>query len=133
MSHTERDRSLLALNQRLLEAAVTGDWAQYAELCSDSLSCFEAETNGYLVEGLDFHRYYFPEQAPAQAAAGPGGTQVTMSRPHLRWLSNDAVVISYTRLVQRQVDGTALTSCCCETRIWQQLHGTWKLVHVHRS
>ena len=133
MSLNERDHSMLALNQRLLEAAVYGDWAQYAELCSDSLSCFEAETNGQLVEGLDFHRYYFPEQAPARTHAGVGGTQVTMARPHLRWLSDAAVVISYTRLVQRQVDGEAITSSCCETRVWQQINGSWKLVHLHRS
>ena len=133
MSLSDRDRSLLALNQQLLEAAVTGDWAQYKELCANSLSCFEAETNGHLVEGLAFHHHYFPEQAPTRVQAGAGGTQVTMARPHLRWLGDDAVVISYTRLVQRQVDGTSVTSSCCETRVWQQLNGAWKLVHVHRS
>jgi hypothetical protein len=56
-----------------------------------------------------------------------------MARPHLRWLGDDAVVVSYTRLTQHWQDGTAHTSRCCETRIWQRLHGQWLQVHVHRS
>ena len=135
MTSVDRDRTILELNQKLLEAAVGGDWASYTALCAPSLSCFEAETNGHLVEGLDFHRFYFPDEAPA----APSGTtsacsaQVTMARPHLRWLGDDAVVVSYTRLVQRMNGAEAITSSCCETRIWQQQDAAWKLVHVHRS
>lgn len=128
---TTSDSTILNLNQKLLEAAVGGDWQSYALLCCPSLSCFEAETNGHLVEGLDFHRFYFPETAPASGASD--GPQVTMARPHLRWLSDDAVVLSYTRLVQRNSDAGAVTSSCCETRIWQQQQGSWRMVHVHRS
>ena len=29
------------------------------ELCHDSLTAFEPEANGSLVEGLDFHKFYF--------------------------------------------------------------------------
>ncbi len=54
-------------------------------------------------------------------------------RPHVRWLSESAVVLSYTRLTQRQVNGEFITASCCETRIWQQIDGAWKQVHVHRS
>lgn len=65
--------------------------------CDSSLSCFEAETNGVLAEGLDFHHFYFPtNNAASNVAANP--VNVTMARPHLRWLHNDAVVLSYTRL-----------------------------------
>jgi hypothetical protein len=124
---TDRDREILALNQKLLQAALHGDWATYADLCCPSVSCFEAESNGQLVEGLEFHRFYFPSQPTASQ------NQVTMSRPHVRWLNDDAAVLSYVRLVQRLTDGQPVTQSCLETRVWQRLNNHWKLVHMHRS
>ncbi len=132
MSHAEaRDQEILRLNQAMLESVIQADWDRYASLCSDDLSCFEAETNGVLVEGLPFHQYYF--QLPSTASPPIGSVVVSMARPHLRWLGDDAVVVCYTRLTQRLCDGSPITSSCCETRIWQRLAGTWKQVHVHRS
>ena len=124
------DQELLALNQKLLESVVAGDWATYAQLCSDDVSCFEAETNGLLAEGLAFHRYYF--ELPNDGSGGDP-VQVTMARPHLRWLGDDAVVLSYTRLTQKMNGGAPITASCCETRVWQRLDGQWQQVHVHRS
>lgn len=149
MTADERDQTILQLNQSMLECVLRGDWDGYAAHCDVSVSCFEAETNGILVEGLEFHRFYFDSPAATAAAAGSGAaeassavqtqlqplsqSQVTMARPHLRWLGDDAVVLSYTRLVQRCSNGEFTTSSCCETRIWQQRLGQWKQVHVHRS
>jgi calcium/calmodulin-dependent protein kinase (CaM kinase) II len=131
MSHPDRDSTILALNQAMLESVVHGDWSTYASYCSDDLSCFEAETNGVLVEGLPFHQYYFELPSGGGAASTP--VNVSMGRPHLRWLSEDAVVLSYTRLTQRLQEGAAVTASCCETRIWQRRDGRWQQVHVHRS
>lgn len=128
---SNRDQDLLAINQTMLESVVRGDWATYAGLCSEDLSCFESETNGVLAEGLLFHRYYF--ELPGDPGDQPTPVQVSMARPHLRWLSDDAVVLSYTRLTQRLSDGIPITSSCCETRIWQRRNGHWQQVHVHRS
>ena len=124
-----RDQDILAVNQAMLESIIQGDWDTYASFCSTDVSCFEAETNGLLAEGLPFHRFYFDLAAPAEATP----VQVTMARPHLRWLSDTAVVLSYTRLTQRLSSGEPITSSCCETRIWQQEGGRWQQVHVHRS
>ncbi|NBW63831.1 MAG: DUF4440 domain-containing protein, partial [Synechococcaceae bacterium WB4_1_0192] len=99
MALTERDQTILNLNQAMLESVVRGDWNTYATFCSDDLSCFEAETNGVLAEGLPFHRYYF--DLPGDDSASPSPVNVSMARPHLRWLADDAVVLSYTRLTQR--------------------------------
>ena len=128
---TDRDREILAQNQQLLDAALSGDWTAYANDCCPSVSCFEAETNRQLVEGLDFHHFYFPESAAS--GENKGQKQVTMSRPHVRWLSDDAAVISYVRLVQCLIDGHHVTQTCQETRVWQRLDNQWKLVHMHRS
>lgn len=127
----ERDQEILAINQAMLESVVRGDWPSYAALCSSDLSCFEAETNGVLAEGLEFHRFYF--ELPPSPEAGATPVQVSMARPHLRWLADDAVVLSYTRLTQRFSAGEAITTRCCETRIWQRREGRWQQVHVHRS
>ena len=131
MVHSERDREILATNQAMLNSVAAGDWDSYAVYCSDDLSCFEAETNGVLAEGLPFHRYYF--ELPGDPGATPSPVNVTMARPHLRWLSDDVVVLSYTRLTQRLAGGEPITASCCETRIWQRNEGRWQQVHVHRS
>ena len=130
MTLSVRDQEILNINQAMLESVVSGDWAAYAKHCSQDVSCFEGETNGHLVEGLPFHQYYF--DLPAGDAPTTPVT-VTMARPHLRWLSDDAVVLSYTRLTQRLVNGEPITASCCETRIWQRLSGQWQQVYVHRS
>jgi calcium/calmodulin-dependent protein kinase (CaM kinase) II len=130
MAHSERDCEILHLNQTLLDSVVRGDWSTYADLCSDDLTCFEAETNGLLVEGLPFHRYYF--ELPAGNGT-PSPVTVTMARPHLRWIGDDGVVLSYTRLSQRLQNGDPITASCCETRIWQRQTSRWQQVHVHRS
>ena len=80
----------------MLQSVAAGDWENYSQVCSPEISCFEAESEGHLVEGHAFHRYYFDLASQSQSAPSP--VNITMARPHLRWLSDDAVVVSYTRL-----------------------------------
>lgn len=118
---------ILELNQKLLEAIATADWKTYTELCDPTLTCFEPEARGHLVQGMAFHRFYF-DLGPAE---GPRTT--TMASPHVR-IMGDAAVISYTRLVQRLDDsGAPVTSHIEETRVWQLQQGRWRHVHFHRS
>lgn len=126
-----RDQNLLKLNQTLLDSVVHGDWDTYASLCSAELTCFEAETNGVLAEGLPFHKYYFDVPSDPQSNRTP--VQVSMARPHIRWINADAAILSYTRLTQKLINGDPITASCCETRVWQCFEGNWKQVHVHRS
>ena len=115
----------------MLESVAAGDWENYSQVCSLEISCFEAESEGHLVEGHAFHRYYF--DLASQNQSEQTLVNVTMARPHLRWLSDDAVVVSYTRLTQTSHNGEPITTRCCETRIWEKSEGTWLQVHVHRS
>ncbi|MGC3969623.1 MAG: DUF4440 domain-containing protein [Pirellulales bacterium] len=123
---------LLALNQKLLVAIVGGDWKTYADLCDASLTCFEPEARGHVVEGMPFHKFYFDLGAGAPKPAV--GTQVTMASPHVRLMGADAAVLSYIRLNQK-LDGTGnpVTVAVEETRVWQKVGGAWKHVHFHRS
>jgi calcium/calmodulin-dependent protein kinase (CaM kinase) II len=118
---------LLTLSQRLLESIAAADWETYASLCDAGLSAFEPESQGHLVEGMDFHRFYF------NLGAGPGACNVTLSAPHVR-VMGDAAVVSYVRLTQRcDADGKPVVSRCEETRVWQRVGGRWQHVHFHRS
>ena len=58
MAFQQRDHEILAINQAMLESVAVGDWEHYSQVCSSDVSCFEAESEGHLVEGLPFHRYY---------------------------------------------------------------------------
>ena len=120
-------QELLRLNQELLNSIVNADWPAYEKLCDPTLTCFEPEALGQLVEGMDFHRFYFK----FGSAEEPNLT--TMASPHVRILG-DVAILSYVRLNQRvQSDGSPVTRSVEETRIWQKQNGVWKHVHFHRS
>jgi calcium/calmodulin-dependent protein kinase (CaM kinase) II len=118
---------LLHLNQRLLESIARGDWATYQSLCDPSLTAFEPEALGQLVQGMDFHRFYFD----LGGVQGPHHT--TQASPNVRVLG-DVAVVAYVRLNQRLgPDGAPVTRAFQETRVWQRQNGHWRHVHFHRS
>jgi calcium/calmodulin-dependent protein kinase (CaM kinase) II len=119
---------LLNLTKSLLDAIAGGNWSVYEELCDPSLTCYEPEAVGNLVEGMDFHRFYF-EQSSSESVR----KNTTMSFPHVR-IMGDVAVVSYLRLTQTQVAGEPPTTARAEeTRVWQRQDGQWKHVHFHRS
>jgi ketosteroid isomerase-like protein len=121
------ERELLELNQRLLNCIAEGNWAVYQELCDPSLTALEPESLGQVVQGMDFHRYYF------DLGGIRGRHHTTMCSPHVR-LMGDVAVVSYMRLVQRiGPDGNPMTVGQAETRVWQRRDGRWRHVHFHRS
>jgi calcium/calmodulin-dependent protein kinase (CaM kinase) II len=123
-------QELLDLNQKLLNSIVTGEWRAYEALCDPSISCFEPESRGQLVTGMPFHRYYFDIPSSPQKPA----KLVTMARPHVRLMGDEAAVLSYVRLTQSlDAAGQPQTSRVEETRVWQKIDGAWKHVHFHRS
>lgn len=118
---------LLALNQALLESIANADWESYARLCDPTLTAFEPEAMGQLVEGMEFHRFYFD-----LGGARPGHA-TTMCSPHVR-VMGEVAVLCYVRLNQRiAADGSPMVSGVEETRVWQRTSGGWKHVHFHRS
>lgn len=120
-------QTIIDLNQRLLNSIVQADWNAYAELCDESLTCFEPEARGHLVAGMPFHRYYF------DLGASKGPVQATMASPHVRMLGDSAAVICYVRLVQKlDANNAPVTAHVEETRVWQKIGGQWKHVHFHR-
>tara|TARA_B100000029_G_scaffold509634_1_gene599269 strand:- start:761 stop:1144 length:384 start_codon:yes stop_codon:yes gene_type:complete len=118
---------IIQITQQLLDAIDGCNWADYQELCDSSLTAFEPEAVGHLVEGMAFHKFYL--------APGPDGLarQSTISSPHVRLMTTVAV-ISYVRLTQvSSEDGSSTTLASEETRVWEQQDGCWQHVHFHRS
>lgn len=127
MTFSPPEKELLDLTTRLLEAIVGADWTTYSKLCDPSITCFEPEARGHLVEGMPFHEFYFRLGGPTKNHC------TTMSRPHVRVIG-DAAVVSYVRLNQRMnAAGDPVTYAVEETRIWEKKNGEWKHVHFHRS
>ena len=123
---SDRD-ALLNLSRSLLDSIVEGNWQAYAELCDESLTCFEPEARGHVVEGLAFHQFYFD--------GGPSTKRVntTMASPHVR-IMGDSAIVCYTRLTQVvDASNAPVTKAVEETRVWQKIDGQWKHVHFHRS
>jgi hypothetical protein len=78
-------------------------------LCHESLTAFEPEANGSLVEGLDFHKFYFDlangnivdwqSVLINEKGKEKRVSNVTITSPHVRILGNTAI-IAYIRLIQ---------------------------------
>lgn len=123
---------ILAATKKLLTAIFRGDWATYTEICADDITAIEPEGRGHLIQGLPFHRTYFPDSPRPATAPGKEPT-ITISSPNIR-IMGDAAVIAYVRLVQSpDASGGIVTSASEETRVWQRIGGVWKHVHFHRS
>ena len=125
---TADQRELLDLTQRLLDSIVAGDWETYISLCDPALTCFEPETKGHLIEGMQFHRFYF------ENSHGKSVRAETMVDPRVESLGESAALVCYVRLVQRKDEnGRDTTDRFQETRVWKKTEGGWKHVHFHRS
>ncbi len=105
------ETQLLDLTRLLLNSIADQDWSVYERLCDPSLTCFEPESRGQLVTGMDFHKFYFD----LKGSRGPRNT--TLVGPQVRLLGSDAAIVSYVRLIQKlDGDGTPTTSAVEETR-----------------
>ncbi len=118
---------LIRLNEQLLASIAKGDWKTYEQLCDPTLTAFEPEGRGHLIQGLPFHKYYF-DLGPAKTPP-----QNSITGAHVR-VVGDVAIVSYTRLTQVLDEaGKPITRVAEETRVWQKLASGWKHIHFHRS
>mmetsp|Transcript_12965 Transcript_12965/g.16372 ORF Transcript_12965/g.16372 Transcript_12965/m.16372 type:complete len:427 (+) Transcript_12965:108-1388(+) len=122
---------LINLTQELLDAISEGDYQKYQDLCDESLTAFEPEALAGLVEGLDFHKFYFDKD---KGSSKKVRAKSTITSPHVRLMGKSAVV-TYQRISQFEdlQTGSFSSISSVETRIWQLKNGLWKNVHFHRS
>uniref|UniRef100_A0A1I7RHS5 CaMKII_AD domain-containing protein n=1 Tax=Bursaphelenchus xylophilus TaxID=6326 RepID=A0A1I7RHS5_BURXY len=140
-------QEIVRVTQQLLDAISCKDFDAYSRLCDPSMTCFEPETLGNLIEGMDFHRFYFDTTVPG-TPSGPtkavnnafGANQLnsqihtTLLNPNVHLMGDDGACIAYVRLTQ-YVDkyGEARTRQAQETRVWHKRNRGWVCVHFHRS
>ena len=59
------EQELLGLSKELLASIDKGDWEAYSSLCDPTITAFEPEGVGSLVEGMPFHEFYFQREVPS--------------------------------------------------------------------
>ncbi|XP_006892209.1 PREDICTED: calcium/calmodulin-dependent protein kinase type II subunit beta isoform X1 [Elephantulus edwardii] len=125
-----RKQEIIKITEQLIEAINNGDFEAYAKICDPGLTSFEPEALGNLVEGMDFHRFYFENLL----AKNSKPIHTTILNPHVHVIGEDAACIAYIRLTQ-YIDGQGRprTSQSEETRVWHRREGKWQNVHFHCS
>uniref|UniRef100_A0A8D3DI24 calcium/calmodulin-dependent protein kinase n=1 Tax=Scophthalmus maximus TaxID=52904 RepID=A0A8D3DI24_SCOMX len=121
---------IIKVTEQLIESINNGDFDAYAKICDPGLTSFEPEALGNLVEGHDFHRFYF-ENALSK---GNKPVHTILLNPHVHLIGENAACIAYIRLTQ-YMDGSGMprTMQSEETRVWHRRDGKWQNIHFHRS
>ncbi|XP_029695552.1 calcium/calmodulin-dependent protein kinase type II delta 1 chain isoform X3 [Takifugu rubripes] len=125
-----RKQEIIKVTEQLIEAINNGDFEAYTKICDPGLTSFEPEAMGNLVEGTDFHRFYF-ENALSRTKLP---VHTILLNPHVHLIGDEAACIAYVRLTQYiDSDGKPRTVQSEETRIWHRRDSKWQNIHFHRS
>ncbi|XP_076239051.1 calcium/calmodulin-dependent protein kinase II isoform X6 [Calliopsis andreniformis] len=130
-STNARRQEIIKMTEQLIESINTGDFEAYTKICDPHLTAFEPEALGNLVEGMDFHKFYFDN---AVLGKNCKAVNTTILNPHVHLLGEDAACIAYVRLTQyMDKQGVAHTQQSEESRVWHKRDNKWQNVHFHRS
>ncbi|KAI3374077.1 hypothetical protein L3Q82_022637 [Scortum barcoo] len=125
-----RKQDIIKVTEQLIEAISNGDFESYTKMCDPAVTAFEPEALGNLVEGLDFHRFYFENLWSKNSKP----VHTTILNPHIHLVGDEAACIAYIRVTQYiDANGTPRTAQSEETRVWHRRDGKWQIVHFHRS
>ncbi|XP_074479686.1 calcium/calmodulin-dependent protein kinase type II delta 1 chain isoform X15 [Sebastes fasciatus] len=125
-----RKQEIIKVTEQLIEAINNGDFEAYTKICDPGLTSFEPEALGNLVEGTDFHRFYF-ENALSKVKQP---IHTILLNPHVHLIGDEAACIAYIRLTQYiDSNGMPRTMQSEETRIWHRRDSKWQNIHFHRS
>ncbi|XP_077359502.1 calcium/calmodulin-dependent protein kinase type II subunit gamma isoform X8 [Festucalex cinctus] len=125
-----RKQEIIKITEQLIEAINNGDFDAYTRICDPGLTSFEPEALGNLVEGMDFHKFYFENLLSKNNKP----VHTTLLNPHVHLIGEDAACIAYIRLTQFvDLGGRPRSSQSEETRVWHRRDGKWLNVHFHCS
>ncbi|KFQ08993.1 Calcium/calmodulin-dependent protein kinase type II subunit beta, partial [Leptosomus discolor] len=125
-----RKQEIIKVTEQLIEAISNGDFESYTKMCDPGMTAFEPEALGNLVEGLDFHRFYFENLWSRNSKP----VHTTILNPHIHLMGDESACIAYIRITQYvDAGGIPRTAQSEETRIWHRRDGKWQIVHFHRS
>ncbi|XP_029620498.1 calcium/calmodulin-dependent protein kinase type II subunit gamma isoform X6 [Salmo trutta] len=125
-----RKQEIIKITEQLIEAVNNGDFEAYTRICDPGLTSFEPEALGNLVEGMDFHKFYFENLLSKNSKP----VHTTLLNPHVHLIGEEAACIAYIRLTQF-IDGQGRprSSQSEETRVWHRRDSKWLNVHFHCS
>ncbi|XP_048842671.1 calcium/calmodulin-dependent protein kinase (CaM kinase) II gamma 1 isoform X1 [Brienomyrus brachyistius] len=125
-----RKQEIIKITEQLIEAINNGDFEAYTRICDPGLTSFEPEALGNLVEGMDFHKFYFENLLSKNSKP----VHTTILNPHVHLIGEDAACIAYIRLTQ-YIDSQGRPRSCQseETRVWRRRDSKWLNVHFHCS
>ncbi|XP_075889660.1 calcium/calmodulin-dependent protein kinase type II subunit gamma-like isoform X12 [Nelusetta ayraudi] len=125
-----RKQEIIKITEQLIEAINNGDFEAYTRICDPGLTSFEPEALGNLVEGMDFHKFYFENLLSKNSKP----VHTTLLNPHVHLIGEDAACIAYIRLTQFvDATGRPRSSQSEETRVWHRRDSKWLNVHFHCS
>lgn len=125
-----RKQEIIKVTEQLIEAISNGDFECYTKMCDPGMTAFEPEALGNLVEGLDFHRFYFENLWSRSNKP----LHTTILNPHIHLMGDESACIAYIRITQYlDTSGVPRTAQSEETCIWHRRDGKWQNVHFHRS
>uniref|UniRef100_A0A3B4Z6K0 Calcium/calmodulin-dependent protein kinase type II subunit gamma-like n=1 Tax=Stegastes partitus TaxID=144197 RepID=A0A3B4Z6K0_9TELE len=129
-SSSTRKQEIIKMTEQLIEAINNGDFEAYTRICDPGLTSFEPEALGNLVEGMDFHKFYFENLLSKNSKP----VHTTILNPHVHLIGEDAACIAYIRLTQ-YIDSQGRPRSCQseETRVWHRRDAKWLNVHFHCS
>uniref|UniRef100_A0A8C2ANZ0 calcium/calmodulin-dependent protein kinase n=1 Tax=Cyprinus carpio TaxID=7962 RepID=A0A8C2ANZ0_CYPCA len=129
-SQLARKQEIIKITEQLIEAVNNGDFEAYTRICDPGLTSFEPEALGNLVEGMDFHKFYFEHLLSKNNKP----VHTTILNPHVHLIGEDAACIAYIRLTQ-YIDSQGRPRSCQseETRVWHRRDAKWLNVHFHCS
>ncbi|XP_065152977.1 calcium/calmodulin-dependent protein kinase type II delta chain isoform X19 [Paramisgurnus dabryanus] len=125
-----RKQEIIKITEQLIEAINNGDFEAYTRICDPGLTSFEPEALGNLVEGMDFHKFYFENLLSKNSKP----VHTTILNPHVHLIGEDAACIAYIRLTQ-YIDSQGHPRSCQseETRVWHRRDAKWLNIHFHCS
>ncbi|CAL4061635.1 unnamed protein product, partial [Meganyctiphanes norvegica] len=91
-----RKQEVIKATEQLIDCINSGDFEGYTKICDKHLTSFEPEALGNLVEGLEFHKFYFDHVLGKNCKA----VTTMILNPHVHLIGEEAACIAYVRLTQ---------------------------------
>lgn len=121
---------IIRLTEQWIAYCTVGDFEAFTRLVDPGITCFMPGTCGNMVEGLDFHKFFFDNVVSRSAKS----SNTYVLNPYVHLLGNSAACIAFTRLTQ-YIDRSGLphTQQSEDTVVWLKRSSGWQIVHIHRS
>ncbi|NXW52156.1 KCC2D kinase, partial [Nyctiprogne leucopyga] len=130
-----RKQEIIKVTEQLIEAINNGDFEAYTKICDPGLTSFEPEALGNLVEGMDFHRFYFENGKHSFFIS----VNLHLGREYCFFSEFCYICFSvcfccaHSCIIGHLGYGMPKTMQSEETRVWHRRDGKWQNVHFHRS